>query len=203
MTKEPVKDHLGDATHTVSNWNIANGLTLVRLLLVPVFVWVAVGAFDSNNSSGRTFAAAIFMVAALTDLVDGELARRRQLVTNVGKVIDPIADKALTGAALLVLSAFDQLSWWVTAVIVVREVVVTAFRFWVIKHGVIPASRGGKLKTVLQIGAITMYLLPLPESLEPLRVALMALAVVVTVVTGIDYVVRALRLRRAAFEVAS
>ena len=121
----------------------------------------------------------------------------------MGKVIDPIADKALTGAALLVLSAFDQLSWWVTAVIIVREVVVTAFRFWVIEHGVIPASRGGKLKTVLQIGAITLYLLPLPEELEPLRVSLMALAVAVTVVTGVDYVFRALRLRRAAPNVAS
>jgi len=203
MTREPVKDHLGDEPHTVSNWNIANGLTMIRLLLVPVFVWVAVSAFDSSNSAGRTFAAAIFMVAALTDLVDGEIARRRQLVTNVGKVIDPIADKALTGAALLVLSAFDQLSWWVTAVIVVREVVVTAFRFWVIEHGVIPASRGGKLKTLLQIVAITLYLLPLPEGLDPLRVGLMALAVVVTLVTGIDYVVRALRLRRAALKVAS
>lgn len=203
MTREPVKDHLGDATDTVSNWNIANGLTFVRLLLVPVFVWVALSAFDTSNSTGRVAAATIFLVAALTDLVDGEIARRRQLVTNVGKVIDPIADKALTGAALLVLSAFDQLSWWVTAVIIVREVVVTAFRFWVIEHGVIPASRGGKLKTVLQIGAITLYLLPLPEELEPLRVSLMALAVAVTVVTGVDYVFRALRLRRAAPNVAS
>jgi len=203
MTKEPVKDHLGDATHTASNWNIANGLTFIRLLLVPVFVWVALSAFDTSNSTGRVLAAAIFMVAALTDLVDGEIARRRHLVTNVGKVIDPIADKALTGAALLVLSAFDELSWWVTAVIIVREVVVTAFRFWVIEHGVIPASRGGKLKTVLQIGAITLYLLPLPEGLVPLSVGLMAFAVVVTVVTGIDYVVRALRLRRTALRVVS
>ena len=203
MTSEPVRDHLGDEPDPVSNWNIANALTFLRLLLVPVFVWVALSAFDTDNSVARVVAAGVFVVAAVTDLVDGELARRRHLVTNVGKVIDPIADKALTGAALFVLSAFNQLSWWVTLVIVVREVVVTAVRFWVIEHGVIPASRGGKLKTVLQIGAITLYLLPLPESLEPVRVGMIGLAVVVTVVTGVDYLVRALRLRRAALKVAS
>jgi CDP-diacylglycerol--glycerol-3-phosphate 3-phosphatidyltransferase len=186
----------GDAELTVSSWNVPNALTVMRLLLVPVFVVVAWVGFDRDDASWQAWAALIFLAAAITDLLDGELARRTGQVTSFGKVADPIADKALTGAALVVLSWFDLLPWWVTVVIIAREVGVTLLRFWVIRHGVIAASRGGKLKTALQIVAITLYLLPLAS--DAFRVAewVMGAAVVVTLVTGVDYVMRASALRR-------
>lgn len=119
------------------------------------------------------------------------------MVTNFGKIADPIADKALIGAALVSLSVLTDLAWWVTIVILVRELVITVLRFWVIEHGVIPASRGGKAKTVAQGVAITMYLLEVPDLpwWSTASMLMMAVAVVLTVVTGIDYVVRAVRLR--------
>ena len=104
----------------------------------------------------------MFLVASLTDLLDGRIARQRGLITDFGKIADPIADKALTGAALVTLSVQGQLAWWVTAVILARELGVTALRFWVIRHGVIAASRGGKIKTLLQVLAISLYVLPGP-----------------------------------------
>ncbi len=185
-----------DTELAVSSWNIPNALTVMRLLLVPVFVAVAWVGFDRNDASWQAWGALIFLAAAVTDLLDGELARRTGQVTSFGKVADPIADKALTGSALVVLSWFGLLPWWVTVVIITREVGVTVLRFWVIRHGVMAASRGGKLKTALQIVAITLYLLPLAS--EAFRVAewVMAAAVVVTLVTGVDYVMRAFALRR-------
>ena len=116
----------------------------------------------------------VFAVASVTDRLDGDLARRRSLVTDFGKIADPIADKALTGAALIGLSALDELPWWVTVVILVRELGITLLRFWVIRHGVIPASRGGKLKTLLQTVAIGLYVLPLPAGWPPSRPGVMA-----------------------------
>jgi CDP-diacylglycerol--glycerol-3-phosphate 3-phosphatidyltransferase len=178
----------------VSAWNIANQLTVLRLLLVPVFAALLLHD-DGADDGWRVAAAVVFAVAAYTDRVDGNLARSRGLVTSFGKLADPIADKALTGAAFVSLSLLGELSWAVTVVVLVRELGVTALRFWVIRHGVMPASRGGKLKTVLQGLAIGLYVLPLPEALVPLQVGVMALAVVVTVVTGVDYVVRAVVLR--------
>jgi CDP-diacylglycerol--glycerol-3-phosphate 3-phosphatidyltransferase len=177
--------------------NIANALTLLRLLLVPVFV--VLFFMDGGHSSGwRIWAFAVFAVATITDLIDGDLARSRGLVTDVGKVADPIADKALTGAALIGLSIVGDLPWWVTLVILVREIGVTALRFFVIRHGVIPASRGGKAKTLLQNVAIGLYILPLTGLAATARFWLMAAAVVITVVTGADYVARAIRLRRTS-----
>jgi CDP-diacylglycerol--glycerol-3-phosphate 3-phosphatidyltransferase len=176
--------------------NVANALTLTRLLLVPVFA-VLLLAEDGGHSGWRVGACATFVVASVTDRVDGELARRRGLVTDFGTVADPISDKALIGTALVGLSLLDELPWAVTAVVLVREVGVTVLRFSVIRHGVIPASRGGKLKTLLQGVAIALYVLPLSGPLASARAWLMAVAVAVTVVTGIDYVGRALRLRRA------
>ncbi|MBM0239912.1 CDP-diacylglycerol--glycerol-3-phosphate 3-phosphatidyltransferase [Micromonospora sp. ATA32] len=175
--------------------NAANALTALRLVLVPVFV-VMVVVSAMTHPSWRIVACLIFAFASATDLVDGWIARRFGLVTSVGKVADPIADKALTGAALVVLSWYDRLPWWVTVVILVRELGVTLIRFWVIRHGVIAASRGGKAKTALQILAIVWYLLPLPAGLAAVGPWIMAAAVVVTVLTGFDYVARALRLRR-------
>jgi CDP-diacylglycerol---glycerol-3-phosphate 3-phosphatidyltransferase len=171
--------------------NAANALTVVRLALVPVFVWYLLAGGTTN----RTIAFVAFAVASLTDLLDGELARRRSLITDFGKIADPIADKALTGAALITLSYLGELSWWITWIIVIREVAVTALRFWVIRKGVIAASRGGKAKTMLQIIAISLYVLPL--HLDLVRELFMGAAVIVTVVTGIDYTARAFRLRRA------
>ena len=179
--------------------NLANLLTALRLVLVPVFVVTMVAARD-ESTVWRLVAATLFAAASITDFYDGKIARARDLVTPFGAVADPIADKALTGAALLGLSALDLLPWWVTVVIIVREVGVTALRFWVIRHGVIAASRGGKLKTLLQVMAIIWYLLPLTGlAALPGRIV-MGAAVIVTVVTGGDYVLRALRLRRGARE---
>ncbi|WFE42602.1 CDP-diacylglycerol--glycerol-3-phosphate 3-phosphatidyltransferase [Micromonospora sp. WMMD998] len=175
--------------------NAANLLTAARLLLVPVFaVTVAVSAM--SHAGWRMVACLIFVVASATDLVDGWIARRFGLVTSLGKVADPIADKALTGAALVLLSWYDRLPWWVTVVILARELGITALRFWVIRHGVIAASRGGKIKTALQILAITWYLWPMPDALAPVGPWILGAAVVVTVATGFDYIAQALRLRR-------
>lgn len=178
-------------------WNVANVLTMVRIVLVPVFVAFLL----AGGTVWRLAALATFCVASLTDLLDGRLARSRGLVTDFGKIADPIADKALTGAALITLSALGELPWWVTALIMAREIGVTALRFAVIRRGVIAASAGGKLKTVLQIAAICLYLLP--PSLSPypiIREVVMGAALVITVVTGADYVVRAARLSRAKDE---
>ncbi|TDB70148.1 MULTISPECIES: CDP-diacylglycerol--glycerol-3-phosphate 3-phosphatidyltransferase [unclassified Micromonospora] len=177
--------------------NAANGLTLLRLVLVPVFAVSLVGS-EMTHAGWRMAACLIFVVASATDLVDGWIARRFGLVTSVGKVADPIADKALTGAALVLLSFYGGLPWWVTVVILVRELGITALRFWVIRHGVIAASRGGKVKTALQVLAITWYLWPMPAVLAGVGPWIMAAAVVVTVVTGFDYLLQAFRLRRPA-----
>lgn len=178
-----------------SVWNIANALTALRLLLVPVF-WVLLMHQDGTDPGWRTAAFAVFAVASLTDRYDGELARRRGLVTDVGKIADPIADKALIGAALIGLSMLTEVNWWVTVVVLVREVGVTVLRFAVIRHGVMAASRGGKAKTMLQTVAIGLYVLPLSGALHTIAAVVMAAAVIVTVVTGVDYVARAARLRR-------
>ena len=174
--------------------NIANMLTLVRILLVPVFVL----CLFAGGTGWRLAALAAFVVASLTDFIDGRLARSRGLVTNFGKIADPIADKALTGAALISLSALGELPGWVTALILLREGGVTVLRFAVIRRGVIAASQGGKLKTLLQMAAICLYVLPASLSPPaPVREVVMAAAVVVTLVTGADYVIRAVRLYRA------
>jgi CDP-diacylglycerol--glycerol-3-phosphate 3-phosphatidyltransferase len=180
----------------VPTLNIANLLTLSRLVLVPLFV-VALFVGDGHDPTWRALATGLFAIASATDQLDGWVARKYGLITDFGKIADPIADKALTGAALVGLSVLGQLGWWVTIVIAVREIGVTLLRFWVIRHGVIPASRGGKAKTLAQIAAIVAYLLPLPSGADPLRWALMGLALVLTVVTGVDYLVRAVRLRAA------
>ena len=175
--------------------NAANALTALRLVLVPVFA-VTVVVSGMTHAGWQLAACLIFVVASVTDLVDGWIARRFKLVTSVGKVADPIADKALTGAALVLLSWYDRLPWWVTVVILARELGITALRFWVMRHGVIAASRGGKIKTALQILAITWYLWPMPAALTVVGPWIMGAAVVVTVVTGFDYIAQALRLRR-------
>ncbi|MFI8569454.1 CDP-diacylglycerol--glycerol-3-phosphate 3-phosphatidyltransferase [Rhodococcus sp. NPDC078407] len=183
------------ATDDVPLLNIANVLTVLRIALVPVFL-AALFVGDGHDTTWRLTATAIFAVAAITDRIDGQVARKYGLVTDFGKMADPIADKALIGAALVGLSVLGDLSWWVTVVIAVREIGITAVRFAVIRHGVIPAGRGGKVKTLVQTFAIGVYLCPLPSAVDPVAMTLMALAVVLTLYTGIDYVVQAIRLRR-------
>jgi CDP-diacylglycerol--glycerol-3-phosphate 3-phosphatidyltransferase len=188
-------DHMAEPTQPPSAWNIANALTVVRLLLVPVFALFLLYD-DGRSGSWRLAALATFLAASVTDTVDGELARRRGLVTDFGTIADPIADKALMGAALVGLSVLDELSWPVTIVVLGREIGVTLLRFWVIRHGVIPASPGGKVKTMLQMLAISLYILPLEGLLAQMAALVMGVAVLVTVVTGLDYVLRAARVRR-------
>lgn len=189
----------------VPTLNIANVLTVVRILLVPFFIWFLLLDESADDGSGGLFrwlAVAVFAVAIYTDKLDGDLARSRGLITDFGKIADPIADKLLIGAALILLSVLGELWWWVTIVILVRELGITVLRFAVIRYGVMPASRGGKLKTVIQTFAIFLYLLPLAglvgEWYTWLAVAVMLAAVAVTVVTGLDYILQAIRLRRGA-----
>lgn len=174
--------------------NIANVLTVSRLALVPVFL-LTLFAAGGHDLTWRWIATGVFALASVTDRVDGEMARRRGLVTDFGKIADPIADKALTGAGLIGLSALGDLFWWATLTIIGRELLVTALRFWVIRHGVIPANRGGKIKTLLQALTIGAYLIPFGAWAEPVRWAVLAAAVLATVATGVEYLVQALRMR--------
>jgi CDP-diacylglycerol--glycerol-3-phosphate 3-phosphatidyltransferase len=190
-------DHLADPVAPAANWNIANGLTMLRLALVPVFLVVLLHE-DGNSDGWRWAAWGVFAVASFTDSLDGRLARKHGLVTDFGKIADPIADKALTGSALIVLSSMDELPWLVTIVILVREIGVTLLRFWVIRHGVIPASRGGKVKSLVLGVAIGLYVLPFTGLLQDIATVLMTAAVVIALATGGDYVARALKLRREA-----
>lgn len=182
------------AVNQASVWNIANLLTMLRLVLVPGFValMLADGGYDP---AWRAWAWAAFAVAMITDIFDGHLARTYDLVTDFGKIADPIADKAIMGAALICLSSLGDLPWWVTIVILGRELGITLMRFLVIRYGVIPASRGGKLKTLTQGVAVGMYVLALTGWLATLRWWVMAAAVVLTVATGLDYVRQAIVLR--------
>ena len=180
-------------------WNLPNILTMLRIALVPFFVWFLIAdapGLQSQSGPWRWAAVAAFAVAMITDLFDGHLARTYNLVTDFGKIADPIADKAIMGAALICLSALGDLPWWVTGIILGRELGITLLRFLVIRYGVIPASRGGKLKTLIQGVAVGMYVLALTGWLATLRWWVMAAAVVLTVVTGLDYVKQAIVLRR-------
>ena len=198
MNVRPLPDDpIAEAPSAVSAWNIANGLTVLRLLLVPVFAVVLFHG-GGHDTAWRIWAWGVFAIASMTDRFDGELARKRGLVTEFGKLADPIADKALIGTALVGLSVLDDLAWWVTVVMLVREVGVTVLRFWVIRHGVIAASRGGKVKTLLQAVAIGLYVLPLSGWLHVVAAVVMGAAIVMALITGGDYVGRAVRLRRGA-----
>ncbi|UZN04893.1 CDP-diacylglycerol--glycerol-3-phosphate 3-phosphatidyltransferase [Cellulomonas sp. S1-8] len=183
-----------------SAWNPANVVTVLRIAVVPVFAVVLL-ADGGHTVTGRLLATGLFVLAAASDRLDGWLARRSGQVTDIGKILDPIADKLLIGSALVLLSWLGDLSWAVTAVVLVRELGITVMRFFLLRYVVLPASRGGKLKTVLQAVAISLYLLPLahlPPAVAVLAALAMALAVVVTLLTGLDYVRDALRIRRAA-----
>ncbi|ROS48537.1 CDP-diacylglycerol--glycerol-3-phosphate 3-phosphatidyltransferase [Frigoribacterium sp. PhB24] len=183
-----------------STGNIANVITVVRILMAPLFIaWLLID--DGADGSLRVWAAALFVVAILTDSLDGMLARGLDLVTDFGKIVDPIADKVLIGGALVSLTILGELPWWVTALILVREVGITVYRFAVLRDRVIPASRGGKIKTVLQAVAVTLALFPLwnvfGEGMHWVNGALMTAATVATLLSGADYMRVALRHGRA------
>ena len=185
-----------------SAWNIANALTVLRLVLVPVFAVLLLWE-GGDNMPYRWAALGVFLVATITDSVDGDLARRRGIVTDFGKVADPIADKALIGTALVGLSLIGSVPWWVTAVILGRELGITIVRFVVIRHGIMAAGRGGKVKTVLQVVATSMLIAPfepLPggQVLTTVAYVVLGAATVVTVGTGIDYLIKANRLRQTS-----
>ncbi len=183
MTDRPVPPR-------VSLVNLPNALTVLRLILVPVFL-LALFAEGGHDPTWRWIACAVFALAAITDRYDGHIARKRGQVTDFGKIADPIADKALTGSALIGLSMLGDLAWWITLVILVREIGITLLRLAVIRYGVIAASPGGKAKTLVQIIAIGLYILPLPEPLQWFAAGTMGLALILTVATGVDYCVRA------------
>jgi CDP-diacylglycerol--glycerol-3-phosphate 3-phosphatidyltransferase len=193
-------DHAADLPTSTSIWNIANALTALRLLAVPFLGLLLI----QNTQESRYWATLVFLLASLTDLLDGYVARKYGLITTLGKVADPIADKFLTGVALIGLSYLNALPWWVTIVIIAREIGVTLLRFWVIEHGVISASRGGKTKTLLQMIAISMYLVLWPTSASPdliqfwdvAKVVVMALALILTLTTAVAYIRKALELRK-------
>ncbi len=182
-----------------SNWNVPNLITVVRILLAPVFIWMLLTA-SSDSDPLRWVAAGLFIVAIATDGIDGMIARRHNLVTDLGKILDPIADKILTGGALVCLSIIGELPWWVTIVILVREIGITVFRFVMLRDRVIPASRGGKQKTIAQSVAISLALLPFwlifGEWVHWLNTATMTIALALTVVSGLDYLLSAWRLRK-------
>jgi len=188
----------------VSNLNIANALTVLRIVMVPLFGWLLL-MHDGDRVGWRVVACVVFILAMITDRIDGDIARSRGLVTNFGKIADPIADKALTGMAFVGLSVIGVLWWWVTIVILVREWGITVMRFVVMRYGVMPASRGGKIKTTLQAVAIGAYVMPFDlwdsafaTVLQAATHVVMAAAVVVTLVTAADYVAQAVRMRREA-----
>lgn len=181
-----------------SNGNVANIITVVRILMAPAFIWLLL-LDDAAMGPLRYLAAAIFIVGIATDSVDGFLARRRNLVTDMGKILDPIADKILTGGALVSLSVLGELPWWVTIVILIRELGITAYRFAVIRDRVVAASAGGKLKTVVQAVAISFALVPLwvplGDWVHVLNAVLMTAALILTLYSGATYLRQA---RRAA-----
>ncbi|MCH9760680.1 MAG: CDP-diacylglycerol--glycerol-3-phosphate 3-phosphatidyltransferase [Actinomycetia bacterium] len=176
--------------------NLANALTGLRLALVPVFL-IALFVGDGHETYWRVVAFVIFAVAVITDRFDGALARSYGMVTEFGTLADPIADKALIGSALIGLSLLGDLPWWVTGVILVREIFVTVLRLAVLRRGIIPASRGGKLKTLVQAVAIGLFVLPLSGGWLTGAWVVMGAAVVLTVLTGADYFVSAVRDSRA------
>ncbi|HYO39820.1 MAG TPA: CDP-diacylglycerol--glycerol-3-phosphate 3-phosphatidyltransferase [Nocardioidaceae bacterium] len=188
-----------------SNWNLPNALTTLRIVMVPFFGWALL--VDGGDSvTWRLVAWGLFVAAMITDKIDGDIARSRDLVTDFGKIADPIADKALTGMAFVGLSLIGELWWWVTALVLLREWGITLLRLWVIRYGVMAAGRGGKLKTVLQTVALGGLILPLKLLDGPwataglvlwwVAVVVMAAAVALTVVTGVDYVLKAIGVRR-------
>jgi CDP-diacylglycerol--glycerol-3-phosphate 3-phosphatidyltransferase len=176
--------------------NVPNIITIIRIFMAPALFWMLL-ADNGELTSLRYVAAAFFVVGIATDSIDGHIARSRNLVTDFGKILDPIADKLLIGGTIVCLSILGELAWWVTILVIVRELGITAYRMAVLRNRVIPASRGGKLKTVLQAVALAFFLTPLwlwlGDWVHWLNGALMTAAVLATLASGVDYLVKAIR----------
>lgn len=173
--------------------NLPNLITIARILLAPVFVFVLL-QYPQTGAHERWIAVALFVLASATDGVDGALARKRNQVTDLGKLLDPIADKVLIGGALVTLSALGQIEWWITSLILIREIGITIYRLAVIKDRVIAASGGGKLKTVLQSVAVGFYLSPLAGYWAPIgfvQQVILYAALISTVLSGLQYLAAA------------
>ncbi|MDP5227851.1 MULTISPECIES: CDP-diacylglycerol--glycerol-3-phosphate 3-phosphatidyltransferase [Arthrobacter] len=186
------------STSSSQVWNLPNILTMLRIVMVPFFAWFLL-ADAGAQGPWRWAALGVFVVAMYTDQLDGDIARKRGLITDFGKIADPIADKLLTGTAFVILSILGQVPWWATVVMLVREWGITLLRLVVIRYGVIPASSGGKLKTILQTVVLFLYLLPFTALwgwLGVVAFVLLMLTVAVTVVTGLQYVVQSVKLIR-------
>ena len=166
--------------------NLPNALTIFRILALP-FCAYALFKNDGDDDSWRIIAFTLFFIVGLSDILDGKIARSRNQITEFGKLLDPIADKAMLATASIGASILGMLSWWVTAIFLIREVAVTILRFAVIKKGVIPASKGAKLKTFFQSFGVGFYILPLPSYLNIPRDLFMAVAIYLTITTGVDY----------------
>lgn len=179
---------------------LPNAITIVRILCAPIFLWLLLA--DAGEGGAMRWAAAVLFIAAIaTDGIDGYLARRYEIVTDLGKLLDPIADKALTGCAFVGLSILGELPWWVTIVVLAREIGITVYRFAVVSDHVLAAAWMGKLKTVAQAIALSLALAPLAplvgEWIHVVNTATMWIAVILTIASGIDYIVSEVRGRRA------
>ena len=182
--------------HRAGNLNPPNIIAATRIVATPFFVWMLV-ADGGQNQLLRWLAGVFFVVAIATDALDGWIARRYNMVTDLGKLLDPIADKFLTGGALVGLSVIGELPWWITIVILVREIGITVHRLVEAKSVVVAAAWMGKLKTIAQAVAIALALFPFAAVFGDwviwLNVSTMTIAVVLTILSGIDYVVTAIR----------
>jgi len=170
----------------ISRPNLPNSLTIFRIIALP-FCAYALLKNGGNDNNWRIIAFILFFIVGLSDVLDGKLARSRNQITEFGKLLDPIADKAMLATAAIGTSMIGLLSWWVTAIFLIREIAVTILRFAVIKQGVIAASKGAKLKTFLQNFGVGFYILPLPTFLYLPRDIFMAAAILLTITTGFDY----------------
>ena len=176
----------------ISRPNLPNTLTIFRIIALP-FCAYALFKNGGNDNNWRIIAFTLFFIVGLSDVLDGKLARSRNQITEFGKLLDPIADKAMLATAAIGTSMIGLLSWWVTAIFLIREIAVTILRFAVIKQGVIAASKGAKLKTFLQNFGVGFYILPLPSILHIPRDIFMAAAILLTITTGIDYFKKVLK----------
>ena len=171
--------------------NVPNSITIVRILLAPVFVYLLLVSPDPNSWQ-HWLATFVFVLAISTDGIDGAVARRTGKVTNLGKILDPIADKALLGSSLVTLSYLGEIDWWITIAILAREFAVTLYRVIVVKNKVIPASRSGKVKTILQGIAIGAVLAPFEiwvQAWSFVEQGLLFLALGSTLISGVQFFV--------------
>lgn len=179
-------------TQQNSPYNLPNAITVARILLVPLYIWLSLHYGISGAMAW--WAILVFVLAIATDGVDGAIARRRGLITNLGKILDPIADKALTGAGFILMAHFGLVSGWIVALLLLREWGITAWRLTIARKRVVAASGGGKIKTILQAIVIPLMLSPLAASFNWIELSAQVLfwiTVAVTLITGVQYLVAA------------